>query len=741
MAETPDFQWARFYYPQILAGLVELKGTSFPEHTEENDHDPVIQFYRAAALVGHQSAVRTDHAAREGFWATLRLRSSAIARSRIYDYALSPAAPAKVDLVADLTAGLSTTTPVITAHALVETEGEDSVVFEYNADTDLQVGATGSWLVVEDDGGTLTVPTLPASLWGGVPVAGDAIYFGHATAMFDRLAAHLDVAASGITFLRWEYSDGAPKTGAPDAITDVSGQVQATITTVFGATRGTDAGVGARAQVVLRCLLTGVEETINVGWDSGGGVNVALATGSLGQASVSTNAADYEVEVSWPELPGLVDGASDSEALDTAGDDLLVSWTLPQDTARDWSKVALDTASALSAVSTPAFWVRARVVQAPSSPTSPTVDAPAEASKTTWSVKAEVRQGRRLVERLGATDGSASQEFTLAREDLMEVVELTVGGTAWTQVSDFLTAASRDKVYRLRENPDGAWVVKFGDGTNGKIPTSSSEVVLTYRVGGTLSGNIGAGSLTRNRSGLTRIKNLRNPRAATGWEVKEGTTDASLDELRDKVPASLRTLGRATTPEDHEDLAVAYRTTDDGRQVVARALAIEEGLGAKTIQLRCVSKAGAAPAAADLTELGTYFNGTQNGVQRVGGVTLANHQVTPQAFNANSVDVTASVDVLADYVDGAKAAIEAGLESILTPLATRNDLFGDGSTTWLWEWGDNGGKVSVAQLQAAITLAVTGVVTVAVSSPASDVSLAAGELPTKGTLSITVNSV
>lgn len=739
MAETtPDFQWSRFYYPQILAGLVELKKTSFPEHTEENAHDPVIQMYRAFALGAHQGAVRTDHVARELYWTCLRLRSSAIAKARIYDYRLASAAPALVDLVADLTAGLSTSTPVLTGHALFETDGSAPVVFEYNTDTDYSVGATGVWDVVQDDGGVLTVPTLPLSLWGGTPVAGDAIYFGHATAMFDKLGIHVDVAASGVDVLRWEYSDGSPKTVAPDSVTDSAGQVRAVITTAFGATRGEDAGVGSRAEVVLRCLLTGSEETIAVTWD--GTVNVALATGSLGQGAISTNAADYEVEVSWPELTNLVDGASASEGFDTVGDSSTVSWTLPQTTTENWSKVALATASAVSSISTPAFWVRARVV-AVSAPSSPTLGNSAEASKTTWSVKAEVRQGRRISERLGSTDGSASQRFTLAREDLMEVVSLTVAGTAWTEVVDFLSSASRDKVYRLREEPDGSWVLTFGDGTNGKIPTTSSEVVLVYRVGGASSGNVGANSLTRNRSGLTRVKNLRNPRAGSGWEAKEGTTAASLDTLRDQVPAALRHRGRAVTPEDHEDLAVAYRTTADGRQVVGRALAIEEGLGLKTLQLRTVGPTGAAPAAADLTELGAYFNGSVNGVQRVGGVSLANHEVTPQALNLNSVDVTATVDVLADYVTGAQAAIEAALESILTPLATRDDLFGDGSTAWLWEWGDNGGKVSIAALQAAITLAVTGVVTVSVTTPSTDVTLAAGELPTKGALSITVNSV
>lgn len=753
MPNAPDFEYSRFYYAQILAGLMLNKRSSWSEHTEENEADPVVQLYRLNALIGHQASVRTDHVARELFWATLRLRSSAIALARHSDYELAPAAPSTVDLVADLTAGLSAPLTLVQAHSLFESSGTDSVVFEYASDEGLASSVTGAFLVVEDDGGTLTTHTgasLPASLWGGVPLAQDAIYFGHADLMFNKIQLHIDVAASGIDILHWEYYDPDRK-GAPDSAINNSGQVRLPVATVYGSTGRAS---NTDAECVMRCLLTGVEETVTLGWDVSDG-NFLQASGSLGQSTISTNPADYEVEIPWVALQGIVDATSSGsyppagdagdDHLNQVGEELEVSWTLPQTTDRNWSRRALDAASADSVQSSLAYWIRARVVLAPSTPTSPTIDEPSEAAKTTYSVKWLGTQGQRIVETLGTTDsGSSGQAFDLARTDYMSLVDLTVAATAWTQVDNFLSSGSFDKHFTLLEQPDGTWRVTFGDGTNGRVPAASSKVVATYRVGGDVSGNLGADTITRDRSGNTRLKNVRNPRTGSGWSAKEGTTDASLGALRTKVPASLRTLTRAVTPEDHEDLAVAYRTSAS-RQLVARALAIEEKNGLKTVGLFCVTPAGTVPNSADLTELDEYFNGETTGLQRTGGVSLANQDVTSEAFNPRSVDVTVTVDVLADYADGADTAIEAALQSVLRPLATRLVLNADGewedSGDWLWVWGDLGGKVSVAQLSAAIATAVSGIVSINITTPAADIVLTTGQLPTTGTLAVTVNSV
>lgn len=724
MANPPDFRWSSFYYPEILAALIQIKRTTWPEHTEENDHDPVIQLYRAFALVSHLQACRLDHAARELYLPTARLRSSVIALGRLVGYELATAVPAELQVLGDVSGRLAASTTLVRSGSLFATEGDGTtpaILFEYEGE-DVVGGPTGDagLVVLEDDGGVFTdlTASLPATPWGGVPVAGDALYFRGQSLEFNKIGLELSGVPSLAT-VRWEYREDLREV-PPDAVAILGGGIRFQVITLIGSTKATGLVVS------VTCLLTGVTATGTVAWFGWNGVEI---TGFMGQSSPSSSAADYLVTAEWIELPDLVDGTA---GLTETGD---VTWTLPETTDRRWAKA--DPA----AEGADHWWIRARVVDAGGTPASPDLDALTEPRKTTYTTRVDTRQGRTVVGRIGTTDaGSSGQAFQLLQEPYMGLESLTVDGDEWAAVADFLSSASWDRHVRIREEPDGSWWATFGDGETGKIPGAAAVVVATYRIGGDYSGNVGALAITRDRSGNGRIRNPRNPRAGAGWVEQEGTTDASLDELRETIPASLRAGGRAVTPPDYETLAEAFRT-EDGSQVAARCLAIEEHAGPKTVGVICVAPGGVAPSAADLAELQDYFNGTTVGIQRVGGVVPGNTEAVTEAFTPKVVDVTATVAVLADYATSAEAAIEAALGSILTPEAKRMIRNSAGEwvegTTYLWTWG---GDFSPTLLIAAIATAVEGVVSITLTAPVA-FTLGATELPTAGTFAITVTSV
>lgn len=742
MADTttaPDFRWAAFYYPEILAALVQLKRTTWPEHTEEDPHDPVIQLYRAFAVVAHTQATRLDHAAREVYLPTARLRSSMIALASLVDYQLATAAPAETDLVADVSGSLGSLRTLIRAHSTFSTDGSgDSpgVRFEYEADANVEAGPTGAWEVWQYEEATTTFTKISA--WPHTPLGGtsddnDAIYWGMAPGvgsplMFNRLELGVDTALPQ-PWHRWEYYD-PDRDGEPDLVVDNGGTITLDVDSVIGT--DTDAANGGEAtglEVTVTCLRTGQVETLLADWT--GSVNQITTTGLLGQTSVSTNPADYLVATDWPALPKLVDPTASFTVLDAQ----VVEWDLPQDTDRNWTPNA-----PVFAMST-TYWVRARLARNGTLTWLGDLVEPVEASKTTYSVAVEVSQGRRVTDKVGSTTGVADESFNLQREPFLELVKVEVDGTEWDRVDNFLSSAAYDRDFTLLEQPDGSWLIAFGDGTNGRIPTAASAVIATYRVGGDDSGNVGADTIVRDRTGNGKIRNLRNPRAATGWVTQEGTTDESLDDLRVQIPASLRARERAVTPEDHEFLAAEF-TTVDGSQVAIRALAVEEGNGPKTVQLVCVGPGGIAPVAPDLAELGIYFNGEDQGLQRVGGVAMANTSVDPEAFTPNSVNVTVTLDILEDYSDGAQAKAEASLASILHPIATRQVKDADGlwvdSGVYLWEWG---GDVDLSVLLGALYTSVSGIVGINMTTPAASVTLGATELPVAGTIAVTVNVI
>ena len=744
MAENPDFQWSRFYYPDILAALLRFKSGAWPEHTETDPNDPVVQLLRLFALVGHGQAVRLDHVARELYLDTLRLRPSMIALARLVDYQLAAPVPAAADIVADLSSSAVVGARIVKARSRFSngaTAELPAVLFEYVTDADLVLTrasgsyAFGSYLATAgppqffDEVHDHTASPSSAALFDGT--SGDlpannlgGLLWWHPELMFDQIAVVVATPSADVVEVRWEYFDDR-RIMAPDEVFDLGGTIGLRVDTLVGATVGSQG-----LDVLVTCLRTGQQEWLQT--TSGGGEAV-VTTGTLGQTTVSTNPADYAVQTFWPELPGVADGTL---ALSRSGE---VTWALPQGPSRRWAALTPtdDEGDALQT----GFYVRARITSA-SGTTAPVLDAATEPPQTTWSVLVPVLQGRQFVERVGTTDaGSPGQSFTLQRAPLLSLDRVTLSDGPWGRVDNFLSSNAFDRHFTLIEQPDGSQVLTFGNGVNGKIPPAASPVTVAYRVGGDLPGNLGAGAITRDRSGNSKLKNVRNPRDADGWVAQEGTSDESLNRTRVAVPASLRAGDRAVTPADIEALTIAFRTAA-GAQLAERALAIQEGNGPKTVALVVAAPGGVAPTQPELDELDAYFNGRLVGLQRIGGKLLANMELTAESFTPRSIDVTANIDVLADFADGAEQRIAAALGAKLSPGAKRLVLDDDGvwveSEAFQWSFG---GTVSRAFLFTVISTAIPGVVNVALAAPIADVALAARELPVPGTLSIAVTVI
>ena len=725
----PDFQWSAFYYDEILAAEIRFKLAKWPEHTETDPADPVVRLLQLFALVGHQASVKIDHVARETTIGTARLRSSLLSLGRIAGYTFSPPSPAVIDaVVGKLTGPVSASDVLLPARTRWSTEAgtaSPAVSFEYDSDDDLLCTQDSGTFDVAESAPFALISSFSASLWGGTASAGDVLYVGHPDLQFDAVA----IDAAGTQVLRgvWEYYDDQ-RIAAPATVEDLSGSIRLGIGSLHGA-RDVDA-VGA--EVVVTCLRTGISETVTTTLN--GTTLVAVTADTLGQTSPSTNASDYTIQCFWPGLPNVSDGtegspgdASAREQLAVAGD---VTWTLPQSADRRWVKTAPGTGAAEG------YWIRLRVTEVTSG-SAHTLEEPVEVAGRGWYIAPEALQGQVVREAVGSTDaGSARQSFALAREPFLSLVQVEVGVDVWEEVESFVDALA-DAVFRVEEDPDGTMRVKFGDGTRGKIPTASSSVYVTYRYGGAASGNVGPRTL-RPRTTTPRFNGWYNPRAGSGWSVREGTTADSLELVRAAIPAYVRTGKRAVTPSDYETLARAFRTAD-GRQVAERVVALQNGAGPGTIKLVCVGPSNTVPTSGDLLELEAYFNGSTFGTQRVGGVSMANVVVVAVAFTGVSVDVTATVTVEQGYTLGVKAELESMLRARLQPLARKLLRDDDGNVVlsgeYAWKFG---GRVPRSFLQAEIITSTNRITDLEIAAPAADVTLGASELPIPGTMTIAV---
>ena len=192
-------------------------------------------------------------------------------------------------------------------------------------------------------------------------------------------------------------------------------------------------------------------------------------------------------------------------------------------------------------------------------------------------INANVLQGEIITEQFVAT-GLQSEEFDLQSSLIIRDKDninpadisplLTVNGNEYTLVSTLIrnngtdTAAVEDslgniiggggRVFLLGTRTDDTNFITFGDGIFGRKLQPGETVSVTYRSGGGTAGNIAQGSLNTLVSSLPQVSAVTNSADFSG-----GADEQSIEQLRQLIPASLRTLERAVAEQDYSDLLIA----------------------------------------------------------------------------------------------------------------------------------------------------------------------------------------
>ena len=553
--------------------------------------------------------------------------------------------------------------------------------------------------------GVADTPGVFWDLFDNAPKAGDIIYIGHSTIMWDTLEMAMNTFGAGLTFVL-EFYDATQEDAKPDSVTNLGSNLELDLTTMLG--------TSDRRNTVVRVVLSssGASEIGISTWN--GTKNILTTKGLLGQALVSTDPENYIVGSIWNE----VFNPADATANLTANGKF--EYTLPQNVSQNWVKRVINGVEG--------FWLRLRVVKTTAAPTNPNMDTIYIDTGKQYLMVVAV-QGQTVADNpLGSSNGGPDQELTLGFRPLIEgtlILEVDEGSgfQAWSQKENFLNSSSASKDYTLEISGDDIAKVKFGDGIRGKIPAAGVDNIRAiYRVGADQDGNVGARTITVNKSGISFVNQLLNPRGAQGWATKEGATPEDLARLKIEGPATLRTRNRAITTDDFEFLAVQF-TNSLGSKYVSRALAIEETFGVKTIELVVVGKSGAILTEAQREELENYFNG--NKPLGIVPVILSNHEVTVVNYTPKVINVVATV------TGGNEEQIKNAITALLNPDATFND-----GVTKRWDFGQ---EIPLSVIVAEVfEVDPVNIKKVVISSPVADVVLAARELPLAGTVTVTV---
>jgi predicted phage baseplate assembly protein len=200
-------------------------------------------------------------------------------------------------------------------------------------------------------------------------------------------------------------------------------------------------------------------------------------------------------------------------------------------------------------------------------------------------------------ELVASGDGRSDQTVRLASGDVLPAtLELLVEDVvdqlyyAWARVDDFDTAGPDDRVYVL--DPE-AGLIYFGDGVHGRLPGLGARIVASsYRWGGGLATELGAGTVTQGQALPSSVQDVTNPVAARGGRDAE-----TLDQAKKRAPQALKTLGRAVTADDFDFLA---RQTTGARIVRTAVIPLRRPYQAEGIARAGVDMDRVAPGAISL---------------------------------------------------------------------------------------------------------------------------------------------
>lgn len=153
---------------------------------------------------------------------------------------------------------------------------------------------------------------------------------------------------------------------------------------------------------------------------------------------------------------------------------------------------------------------------------------------------------------LGTTTGAANQSVSLGKKYADRSAQVTINSIAWALKDTLGLSGPTDKHFIVDVDSTGNAFIIFGDGTNGAIPPSPFSILVDFRETEAENGNQSEDTIT-NLGFTATIPGGKlictNPNPATA-----GSPYDTLETIRMRAPISIRTLDRAVSYYDYEEV-------------------------------------------------------------------------------------------------------------------------------------------------------------------------------------------
>ena len=139
----------------------------------------------------------------------------------------------------------------------------------------------------------------------------------------------------------------------------------------------------------------------------------------------------------------------------------------------------------------------------------------------------------------------------------------SAANTVYILADNFATLTPSSRVYFLKENDDGNYVISFGDGLLGFAPANGANILIDYFVCSESEPN-GTSTFTYTGNAFT---NTANVSIVTKAIASGGSIPESIDSIKYNAPKSFTSQNRAVTAEDYKTLIPKFYNNVDAISV------------------------------------------------------------------------------------------------------------------------------------------------------------------------------
>lgn len=201
-------------------------------------------------------------------------------------------------------------------------------------------------------------------------------------------------------------------------------------------------------------------------------------------------------------------------------------------------------------------------------------------------------EGLTFVDSFNGTGQTLQSVSTTKASVIYDSINVKVDGILWERV-DYFTDSQPRREYRVEFDPSYRVYIMFGNNRAGLSPPKGAQIEVTGRTGGGLRGNIVTGYVEYQIQAQILGLGSNVPVTLRNYTKGDhGYNGDTIEEIRRKLPAYLRTQDRAVTGMDYKSLTDQFVTPYHGQIGKSTAVLRNHGCAGNVVDIYVLARDG-----------------------------------------------------------------------------------------------------------------------------------------------------